>query len=198
MNHSDDLEKYLPKYLSSDSVKSLIDEIKMFPDNIDSRFYINSNSFTDILQGDGLDELLIFNLPNPEQKLGPGIIISNSCDINPDNEKVYCSRVMYAPITSVKKYKALLEEDGIEMERINGHIHSAKKQHITQFFYLPQGNGLDEDHIAFLDFIISLPQNYFNTKSAFTKKFTLSNYGFYLLLFKLSIHFSRIQEKIPR
>ncbi|MCG6154091.1 hypothetical protein [Leptospira bandrabouensis] len=198
MNHSDDLDIYLPKYLSSDSVKSLIDEIKMFPENIDSRLYINSNSFTDILQGDGLNELLIYNLPNPEQKIGSGIIISNSCDISPDNEKVYNSRVMYAPITSVSKYKALLEEDGIDKERINGHLHSAKKQHITQFFYLPQGNGLEEDHIAFLDFIISLPQDYFVDKSAFTKRFTLSNYGFYLLLFKLSIHFSRIQEKVSR
>lgn len=49
------------------------------------------------------------------------------------------------------------------------------------------------------DCIFSLPSSKeFIEKLTSERIFTLINYGFYLLLFKLSVHFTRIQEKVDR
>ncbi len=65
--------------------------------------------------------------------------------------------------------------------------------------YLPIGGSLGYEAVVFLDRI-----NHCSNKSisreniSESRLFMLSNYGFYLFLVKLSIHFNRIQENVDR
>jgi hypothetical protein len=73
-----------------------------------------------------------------------------------------------------------------------------KNQDITQIFYLPSSLNIEES-IVFLDRINNSSNNFIDRSSLKeTRTFTLSNLGFYLLLLKLSISFTRIAEKVNR
>lgn len=65
-------------------------------------------------------------------------------------------------------------------------------------FYLPKSKNLDEA-VAFFDYTNSFDINYIDRESLKERRLvSLSNYGFYILLLKLSIHFTRVQEKVER
>ncbi len=56
-----------------------------------------------------------------------------------------------------------------------------------------------EDSIVFLDKIYHVDNRFINRDTLEDQRlFSLSDYGFYMLIFKLSVHFSRIQEKVNR
>jgi hypothetical protein len=73
-----------------------------------------------------------------------------------------------------------------------------REQSITSIFYLPKGAALDAEHIALLDDLHTVPLGYFSGKEERSKLFTLGMTGFYLFLFKLSVHFCRFHESVPR
>lgn len=198
MNSFDEISKYLPKYLTPDSNKALFSELEHFPNNLQKVFLPTNIRPNMILQGDGFKDLIIIDLPDRTIKKAQGMIISNSCDINPKNERLFKSNICYCPIIKLNKYKdALLKEHN--EDKIEGHINSLKAQKITQVFYLPKGNLLEEDSFIFFDKIISIRSDILEKKKILNKKiFTLGNYGLYLFVVKLSIHFSRIYEEIDR
>ncbi|MGZ5601252.1 MAG: hypothetical protein ACXWFX_11735, partial [Methylobacter sp.] len=61
-----------------------------------------------------------------------------------------------------------------------------------------KGGYLESDHIVLLDDLHTLPVKLFCEKNDREKQFTLSQAGFYLFLFKLSIHFCRFHENVLR
>ena len=64
--------------------------------------------------------------------------------------------------------------------------------------FLPKNKNI-EDSIIFLDRILHIDCRSVNRDTLKEQRlFSLSDYGFYLLIFKLSVHFSRIQEKVDR
>lgn len=195
------LKIYLPKFLSAESEKELFEGIKSFPENIDSRIYTsyleNSNY---IYQGDGIKDMLVINLPEPLIKPTPSIILSNTCDIDIENQRMFPSQIVYAPILNLEKYiKTLLTKGNKSMDQIDAHVRSIKKQEITQIFYLPKLEGKLEESLVFLDRILNISNKFIprdNLKN--NRLFTLSDYGAYLFLLKLSIHFTRIKDKVER
>lgn len=198
----EEIEKFLPKYLSPETEEQLFSQLKQFPDNIDQRFYsykLRKEGDNILYQGDGIKEVLIINLPDKTEGYVPSIILSNTCDINPENKRLFPSRIVYAPIFNLSKYKAKLLQEGIKNnENIDQHIESIRKQRVTQIFYLPAGDELTEDSIVFLDRIYNLPSYSLGKDFTNRKLFTLSQYGHYIFLFKISIHFTRIAEKLER
>jgi hypothetical protein len=76
-------------------------------------------------------------------------------------------------------------------------IAAIRKQHVTSLFYLPMGASLNEDHVALLDDLHTLPLRMFQNADR-PKLFTLSQVGFYLFVVKLSIHFCRFSGDISR
>ena len=84
-------------------------------------------------------------------------------------------------------------------KQIDAHIISIKEQKLTQIFYLPKIKGQIEDSIIFLDRVNSCPIELLKTKELKNERlFTLSDYGAYLFVFKLSIHFTRIKDNVDR
>ncbi len=196
-----ELKIYLPKYLSSESEKELYQSLRDFPDNIDQRIY---TSFLEeepiIFQGDGLNDMLAIDLPNSELKTVPGIVLSNTCDIDQSNKRNFPAQIMYAPIVDFQKYSELLEKDpSLSEVQISGHLDALRSQYITQIFYLPKLSGVLKESIVFLDRVFNIGNDFVNRdKLKNIRLFTLSDFGNYLFLFKLSLHFTRIQDKVER
>ena len=200
-----DIERYLPQYLSKEASANLFAELKDFPENIDNRIYTNFLLGSPIIyQGDGFCGLLSVNLPDAKVAKVPGVILSNSCDIDKANERLSETRLVFATIFQLEKYKNALVKTYVDTGKkteasINGHIDRIRKQYISHIFYLPAGGNLEHESIVFFDRVNNLP-NKFVEKIGIQKHrlFTLSDYGFYLFLYKLSIHFTRIRENVTR
>ncbi|MGQ0591371.1 MAG: hypothetical protein ACT4QB_01645 [Gammaproteobacteria bacterium] len=116
----------------------------------------------------------------------------------PENERDLPINIVFAPIIPLSAYGASLTQRGIESDRIREKIAAIKEQRITTLFYLPAGGSLDTDHIALLDDIHTMPAKAFETEGGNGKVFTLSQIGFYLFIFKLSVHFCRLHENVNR
>jgi hypothetical protein len=200
MNLFEDIKLYLPKYLSSVSEEELFKELKYFPNNINERLYTNKLKDQNIIyQGDGVEGLLFVNLPDKNFGELPGMVISNTCDINPSNKRFSPVNIVYSPIINLEKYIDNLIKRGANPEAVKNHAVSIKKQEVTSMFYLPKGASLKTESVVFLDKINSCDSEYLKPERIENLKlFTLSDYGFYLFIIKLSIHFTRIRERVDR
>ena len=196
----DEIKKYLPKYLSQKATEKLFQDLKDFPENIHKRLYgdVLENE-SEVFQGDGIIDLPIVNLPDETIRNGKVMILSNTCDISLDNKRILFPRIVYCPILKLSRFIEMLRKRHIPDERITQLIDVIKKQEVSSIFYLPQGNNLEEDYIAILENVNNCDVKVMQ-KEEITKRrlFSLSNYGFYLFLFKLSIHFTRIREDVER
>ena len=201
----EDIKRYLPKYLSASAQEELFDELRHFPVNVDQRLYTTSlKEAPNIFQGDGIRDLLFVNLPAREIKPAPGIIISNTCDIHPGHKRLIPMRMVYAPILNLEKYKQALCKDHVQTgsrseESLVSHINEITKQRISHIFYLPKAEFLENDSLVFFDRLNNCSSDFLQGEQVQNRRiFILSDYGYYLFLFKLSVHFTRIREGISR
>lgn len=197
---NEELKKYLPKYLSEENYNNLLSELKSFPDNIDARMYTSFLNDEIIYQGDGIDNMPIIDLTqsSKESQLAPALILSNTCDMDLSNNRMFPSSIMYAPIIKLSKYQSVLSQHCYDVNKIKNHISNLKQQKITQIMYLPAKGNMEES-LVFLDRIFNINNKYIDRENLKNiRLFSFSDYGFYLLIFKLSVHFSRIQEKVNR
>lgn len=198
MIDTDDIKKYLPKYLSKESYKELIDGLKNFPDNIDSRFYTHYLDSDVVYQGDGLYGCPTINFLTMKRKDVHSIVMSNTCDIDIANKRMFGSQIVYSPIIELDKYESILLQT-ISKDKVDTHIDSVKRQELTQILYLPSNGGTLKESIVFLDRIFNVDNSFVNRDNLNDiRTFSLSDYGSYVFLLKLSIHFTRIQDKVDR
>jgi hypothetical protein len=194
----EEFRAYLPKYLSAPAQENLFAELSQFPTNINQRLYTDRlRAQRTIFQGDGLRELPVTNLPEDRiQNASRVIVVSNSCDVNIQNQRVLGPKLMYCPIISLVKYERAVRESGNNVP-VN-HFEDIKLQRISSLLYLPRYGDLDES-VALLDHIVHYDVAALDIDEVVTSRvFSLSDYGFYLFVFKLSIHLTRIREGIGR
>lgn len=198
----DDIRIFLPKFLSTDAEEELFDALKQFPQSIvEERFYTTNLAENDIFfQGDGICDMLVVNLPDTSIRQAPCFLLSNTCDMATENLRLFPSQIVYAPIFNLEKYHSrLLLSSKKDKAQIGNHIDAIRKQRITQILYLPELSGKIKESIVFLDRVQNCPNTYVDASSIPNRRlFTLSDYGAYLLLLKLSIHFTRIQDRVER
>lgn len=191
-NFFEQIKLFLPKYLTPAQQTDLYKELKRHPNN--DNYYLSSGFENDYLQGDSWKGFLAINFNTLEKKQVSGVIISNSCDIDPENNPVN-RNILFSPIIKLSNYIKLLEQ--ANKKNIDDIITSIKKQRTTNIFYLPAYGNKIEESIILLDNLHSHPLSHFIEHDK-EKIVTLSQYAFYLFLIKLSIHFSRFQEGISR
>lgn len=186
----EDFKVYLPKFLSPEQEALLFAELEKYPENIDSRMFSSYLLVPEELyQGDCLSNIATDYFPGKEAKC---IILSNTCDMSEANIRHTPKLTVVAPLFSLKKYAAELLKK-LSQEQVNEHISLIQKQNISNMFYLPIEG---EESFARLDMAFHLPTP---KKEFLPKRYrALGNYGFYLLLFKLSIHFCRMRDGINR
>lgn len=196
----DDLRVYLPKYLSAENYDQLISQLRDFPANIDKRIYTTGLEPNIIYQGDALDDMPVVIIDNLELgvKQRPCMIVSNTCDMDLANKRLFPTTIMYTPILQLDNYVKVLSQYGASEEKIKNHLSDVKSQKVSSMFYLPSIGNLGES-IVFLDRILNVSQRFINRDTVESRRlFSLSDYGFYLFVFKLSIHLSRIREGVNR
>lgn len=199
MNESE-LKIYLPKFLSAESFNLLLNGLKDFPENIDSRMYTTFlKGEKNIFQGDCLDGLHIVNIETLQKKNVRGIILSNTCDIDPANQRLLPASIVFAPLIGLSPYIDILKKGGLSEEKLTSHISSLKRQSTTHMLYLPSFADKLEESVVFLDKIHSIPARMIDLEEIDNQRVvSLSDYGSYMFLFKISMHFTRIQDKVER
>jgi hypothetical protein len=190
------IKLFLPKYLSPSEKSQLYSELSKFPDN--TNFYLTDDSLKDdLLQGDGWRGFVAIDFASGSRKFVSGIVLSNSCDISPENHRDIPVKILFCPLIELAKYQDMLKSIGKNPDQILSITSSIKKQQVTSMFFLPEHAGVIKESIILLDDIHAQPLASF-VASERSSLFTLSQFGFYIFLLKLSIHFSRFQEGIKR
>lgn len=197
---TDTLRQQIPYYLTAaPAQKVLVSELKKLTEGANKGYFIpagNDGYTDDMLQGDGWSGFQIFSFKSAKLAAARGIVISNSCDISQDNARVLPPKVVFAPIVKLSSIAKSFEAHGLDGEKIVSRLTNIKSQQVTSMFYLPADGHLDEDYVALLDDIHSMPVDAHRHSSK--KMFTLSMAGFYLFVFKLSVHFCRLHEDVDR
>jgi hypothetical protein len=186
---------FLPKYLAPQDQRALFEELRQFPYN--KNFYWQSPP-EDLLQGDGWRGLVMIDFYSLEKRAISGVIVSNSCDIDVRNPRTLDTKILFAPLIKVTKYRDLLSESGSTPEQIEDVLSSMRAQKITSIFHLPALSGVLDESFASLDDLHAHPLKDFSARTDRSRLFALNQYAFYLFLLKLSTHFSRFQEGVTR
>lgn len=195
------LIQQIPYYLTAEDQKVLLDELKAISCGGTATYLLSTyrDSFKEMmLQGDGWRGFQLFLFERGERRSVRGIVLSNSCDVDPNNPREVPARVIFAPLVKLAVFKALLKTSGIGADRVADKIAAIKAQKTSNIFYLPAGGVLEEDYVVRFDEVHNMPVAAHTASSDREKLFTLSNTGFYMLVFKLSVHFCRLQEKVNR
>lgn len=197
---ADALRQQIPYYLTADpSQKVLLAEIKSLSEGAHKGYFIpkNHDGYTaEMLQGDGWRGFQVFSFANGKLNPVMGIVLSNSCDVTTENARVLPTKVTFAPIMKLSKVVKKFEAFGLNKEKVDTRLRAIRAQMVTNIFYLPADDLLEEESIVFLDDLHSMPIE--AHKQAAEKLFTLSMAGFYLFVFKLSVHFCRLHENVDR
>ncbi len=201
MNILDSIDKFLPQYLSDVSGTEIKEQLKKFPvDGTKETVYTTMLSdHSEIFQGDGLTNIPYYDSFSQETRPANVIILSNTCDISLENSRFDSINLCIAPLFNLEKYQNYLLTKGFSKQQIDTHIDHIKKQEITHVIYFPKNGKLTYDAIARLDKVCSIDRRKISSEDVKKNRlFTLSDYGFYLFLLKISIHFTRIRERIDR
>jgi hypothetical protein len=162
------------------------------------QYYLLDRFEQEMLQGDGWTRLLIRNFETGEKIFINAVVLSNTCDVDPENKRDLPVNIIFAPLVSVGAYINRLVRAGLPRPSIDTKIAAMRRQEVTNIFHVPAGGGLDSEHIVLLGDIHSMPAKIYEEETTKSKIFTLSQAGFYLFILKLSIHFCRFHENLVR
>ena len=135
------IKTYLPKYLSLELKEDLFKKIEEnFPysDNPDI-LYLKLNNTQCLYQGDGM-----IDIPFPklniekgcyEMEYFDGALLSNTCDLITEYNRLENNNALYSVILPLDKYIAKLESKGISQDRIRNFKNELKKNRISNLFY---------------------------------------------------------------
>lgn len=186
---------YLPQYLSPDRQQGLWDELRAFPNN--KSIYSTRNGDSECLQGDGWRGFVAIDFHSLSRKTLSGLVLSNSCDLGLENTRATTPNITFVPIMKLRRYLAVLEENGHNEQQTSGVAGSIRRQEVTSLMHLPAISGQMEECLALFGDVRSEPLDHFMAGER-SLIFRLSDFGFYLFLFKLSIHFTRMLENVER
>lgn len=187
----DYLTRFLPEFLTLPMKLGVLEELKKFPKGME---YYYSHQDAQFLQGDVYSGFISTNPETGEQKPIRGIILSNTCDISAENKRPIGARVVYAPIVKLSSLMALYERAGATQEQLQDRAKAIREQKKTDLFYLPSLHG--EDYVALLDALENTSTTHLYQKCS--RVATLGMAGFYVFLFKISVHFTRMHENVVR
>jgi len=136
---AESIHNQIPYYLTDDAKISLTAALESFPDNTD--YYLNPG-LSDTLQGDGWNSLQIIEFNTMTRQNIKGIVLSNSCDIDPENKREVPTKLNFAPIIKLNAFRALLNASELNAESIEGKLKAISEQRVSSVFFLPAGGEL--------------------------------------------------------
>ena len=211
MAFGDDFDTLLPNYLVASDKLRLKNALSQFMpehrgNNIDyNDFYkIYHNNY--FLQSDLIKEIRFpyWDASNAEytKAYTEAIVVSNTCDISSENPRdINVKQCLFAPVIEFQEYLSDLKDNGLSESKIDGFSKNVKGQLYSNIFYLPSHFTEKTEYIALLDKIFWFPVSELNSyiPSINDDRITsLSHYGLYLFLLKLSYHLCRMPEQCDR
>jgi len=184
----------LPPYLAAADKQALLDQLSGHDPRPD---YYGPVDDPEPVQGDGWRGLIGFDFASGEREQQQGLILSNSCDIAAANEPYPDQHIAFSPILSLSRYERFLIDAGISRQQVDDLVGRMRQQKVHRIFYLPAMEGIREECIVALDIVHSQPLDSL-PEDAVQRQFSLSLFGWYMLLLKLSIHFTRMSEAVER
>ena len=197
----------MPSWLNEDNAKRVILGLKSKFQVQPREFYTFSKKLDPhfLYQGDCIKGVNIFFPDINKHILSDVMLISNTCDMDLTNERILPLNILVAPLVKIKKYKEILIDNGFTQERVDAHTENQKSQLTSHIIYLPgySRSKFDdspiEESFLFLDKTFSIPYGYDRQAELLEKRhFTLSDFGFYFFLVKISYHFTRMQDNVER
>jgi hypothetical protein len=195
---TESLKRQIPYYLTAADQRVLVEQLRRFSSDEQPEYFSSprSDTFREVmLQGDGWPGFELYVFDTGKLLEVRGIVLSNSCDVSPDNTRDMPTRVTFAPLVKFDSYRAILDKSSLSKDVVSAKLASIKAQKTTNMIYLPASGPLDVAHVIRLDDLYSMPVGSFKQRD---KLFTLSMFGFYMFVLKLSIHFCRLQENVNR
>lgn len=192
------LEDFFPSYLTDAEQKALKESLQIFNDSSQLPRMLISPTDTDLLQGDCIHGLNMYDYT--KNKLIPDarvMVISNSCDIDINNPRPNLPLdCVVAPILDLDKiYNGLTKNGTVNLKRVNNFIDNIQNNRLTNTFFL-RLDGSSRGFAVFFDKAFSVPLNIISSTTQVFK--SLNMFGFYFLIFKLSVNFCRLHEKVHR
>lgn len=194
----EDLTTGLPAYLTAADQAAITSGLRDFTERQELAAFYYSTRDPEPLQGDVWGRIDVFNFSTGERKRVRALLVSNSCDISAANERYLPPKVTVATVITLGAYQQLLLSNGISNQRVIDHLKQVRAQAVTQLFYLPEGAAMVGEHVALLQDLHSLPTKAIAEEPPKPRLASLSQCAFYLLLFKLSVHFCRFLEGVDR
>lgn len=207
----DYFEKILPAYLVESDKTRLKRALQQFipeerKNEIDYSHFYKTHQFDYFLQSDLVKEIRIASWneeqANFDKKYTDAIIISNTCDISLENEHdVNQKQCLFAPLINFNNYINDLRESGYSEDKIISFTNNVKSQLISNLLYLPLHNKEEKEYLIFLDKIFWFPTSELNSYTENLEEnriSSLSHFGYYLFILKLSYHLCRLPEQFDR
>jgi hypothetical protein len=193
----DSLAQHLPRYLSATRQEGIRKALADFPDI--KVWYLNAYA-DEVLQGDCWSHLTALHFDTGARKKIRGVVLSNSCDIDPKPSKApqLPMQIVFVPLLRLEALKQHWSNRGFEAEAISQTLDSIRRQSIDSFIYFPAGASIVEESVAWLDQVHTMPFDRFAQEGERRKLSTLHDVSFYLFAFKLSIYFCRLHEGVDR
>src|SRR5262249_23488767 len=116
------IKDHLPKYLSPEKQRELVDQLREF----EKRSYYTQLYADEMLQGDAWTGVEILNFANGARDKVRGLLLSNSCDLDPKNRRDFPPRVVFAPMIRLEAYVQLLERASIAKDQIARKVDAIK------------------------------------------------------------------------
>lgn len=204
------IERHLPAYLLRTDKQRIKDGLKQFfPEHRTGEiqysdfFFVSENDY--FMQGDLIESLPIvdwdFDNSTFNTAFGQTMLVSNSCDVSAGNERLSTKNALFAQVIPLQEYVNDLEESGTSKAQIDSLLSDLRNQKLTNVFYLPPNPLNDLEYLVFLDKICWFPSSEFVKKMPNIQKerfISLTNWAYYLFIFKLSVHFCRVPEEVER
>lgn len=207
----DYFEKILPAYLVESDKGRLKEALRQFTieergKEVDYSNFYRSYDHAYFMQSDLIKEIRVSQWNEESAEFTKGytdaIIISNTCDISFDNKHdVNTKQCLFAPLIDFNEYLSDLEAAGYSKEKISSFSQIVKAQLRTNIFYLPIYYKENKEYIVLLDNVFWFPTAELNSyidKIDDNRTTSLTHFGFYLFILKLSYHLCRLPEQCDR
>lgn len=191
----DQIPLHLPGYLTLEARAALMAALSRHPSSPSVPFATAGDLAAQALQGDIVRTAPFYDIVAETGSRAGALLVSNSCDMSAANSRAIDRHVQYCPVLPWSKFSALLsstnqfatEESQRSLEE------DVRNQYVTNLFHIGVP-GNPDGFVAFLDQI----QSARSSTALGIRKWSLTQFGHYMLLFKLSYHFSRMREGLQR
>jgi hypothetical protein len=210
MAFGDDLNKLLPNYLVEDDKSRLKNALEQFQNqgqrelnysgfskNYNHPFFLQSDLVREIRMPLWDDDSATY-----EKVYTDAIILSNTCDLSTDNK--HSSNVkecLFAPLVDLSEFLHDIERSGTKKDSLDQFSRAIKNQLVSNLFYIPNCTVEDKEYIALLDNVFWFPTaelNAYIDSINVNRISSLSLFGHYLFILKLSYHMCRLPEESDR